>query len=60
MGISTGGMEKRAFKRRTLRLKGLCSGPDASSREVEIRDFCPGGMLLSFPNIKSTDKSAAI
>lgn len=59
MGISTGGMEKRAFKRRKLRLKGVCSGPGAKSREVEIRDFCPGGMLLSFQNAKSGDKAAA-
>ena len=47
MGISTASMEKRAFKRRKLRLKGVCSGPNAKSRDVEIRDFCPGGMLLS-------------
>lgn len=56
MGISTAGMEKRAFKRRKLRLKGVCSGPGATSREVEIRDFCPGGMLLAFSN-RSGDKS---
>ena len=56
MGISTAGMEKRAFKRRILRLKGVCSGPGATSREVEIRDFCPGGMLLAFSN-RSGDKS---
>ena len=59
MGISTGGMEKRAFKRRKLRLKGVCSGPDATSREVEIRDFCPGGMLLSFQNAKGGQKAPA-
>ena len=56
MGISTAGMEKRAFKRRKLRLKGVCSGPGATSREVEIRDFCPGGMLLAYSN-RSGDKS---
>lgn len=39
--------EKRAFSRRMLRLEGVCSLPDAGSRKVEIRDFCPGGMLLS-------------
>jgi len=56
MGISTAGMEKRAFKRRKLRLKGVCSGPGATSREVDIRDFCPGGMLLAFLN-RPGDKS---
>lgn len=40
--------EKRAFSRRMLRLEGVCSLPDAGSRKVEIRDFCPGGMLLSY------------
>jgi len=59
MGISTGGIEKRAFKRRKLRLKGVCSGPGAKSRDVEIRDFCPGGMLLSFQNLKPGDQATA-
>lgn len=58
MGISTAGMEKRAFKRRKLRLKGVCSGPGATSREVEIRDFCPGGMLLAYSN-RLADKPPA-
>ncbi len=48
-------MEKRAFKRRILRLKGVCSAPGMGSRVVEIRDFCPGGMLLSFPNLDASE-----
>ena len=50
-------MEKRAFKRRPLRLKGICSAPGMGSRDVEIRDFCPGGMLLSFNNAPTTTPS---
>ena len=42
-------MEKRAFKRHIIRLPGQCSGAHAASLAVEIMDFCPGGMLLSFP-----------
>ena len=41
-------MEKRAFKRHFIRLSGQCSGAHAASQAVEIMDFCPGGMLLSF------------
>ena len=59
MGISTGGMEKRAFKRRILRLKGVCSAPGKGSRVVEIRDFCPGGMLLSFKDVSNSDQATA-
>lgn len=51
-------MEKRAFKRRKLRLKGVCSAPGVGSRDVEIRDFCPGGMLLSFPDVKASEKAS--
>ncbi len=50
-------MEKRAFKRRILRLKGVCSAPGMGSRVVEIRDFCPGGMLLSFPALGASEKA---
>ena len=48
-------MEKRAFKRRILRLKGVCSAPGMGSRVVEIRDFCPGGMLLAFPSLGASE-----
>jgi len=41
-------MEKRAFKRHIIRLPGQCSSAHAASQAVEIMDFCPGGMLLSF------------
>jgi len=41
-------MEKRAFTRREVRLEGICSAPGKGTRVVEIRDFCPGGMLLSY------------
>jgi hypothetical protein len=50
-------MEKRAFKRRILRLKGVCSAPGMGSRVVEIRDFCPGGMLLSFPGLGASEQA---
>ena len=52
-------MEKRAFKRRILRLKGVCSAPGAGSRVVEIRDFCPGGMLLSFKALTPSEQTTA-
>lgn len=51
-------MEKRAFKRRILRLKGVCSASGKGNRIVEIRDFCPGGMLLTFKAMSSPDNSA--
>ena len=41
-------MEKRTFKRHIINLSGKCSVPEVASYPVEIRDFCPGGMLLSF------------
>ena len=41
-------MEKRAFTRRQVQLEGICSAPGKGSRQVEIRDFCAGGMLLSY------------
>ena len=47
-------MEKRTFKRHTIRLAGKCSVQGVASYPVEIRDFCPGGMLLSF---EQSDKS---
>lgn len=40
-------MEKRAFTRRKVRLEGVCVAPGLGRREVEIRDFCSGGMLLA-------------
>ena len=52
-------MEKRAFKRRILRLKGVCSAPGAGNRVVEIRDFCPGGMLLSFKALTPSEQTTA-
>ena len=41
-------VEKRAFTRRQVQLEGICSTPGKGSRRVEIRDFCAGGMLLSY------------
>ena len=41
-------MEKRAFKRHIIRLAGKCSVPEVANYPVEITDFCPSGMLLSF------------
>lgn len=52
-------MEKRAFKRRILRLKGVCSAPGMGSSVVDIRDFCPGGMLLSFKDRKGSESASA-
>jgi diguanylate cyclase (GGDEF)-like protein len=40
-------MENRAFKRHVINLAGRCSIPGGGNRAVMIRDFCPGGMLLS-------------
>ena len=50
-------MDKRAFKRRVLRLKGTCSAPGLGSCVVEIQDFCVGGMLLSFPKLVSSEQT---
>ena len=41
-------MEKRNFKRHIISLPAKCSAPEGTSHSVQIRDFCPGGMLLSF------------
>ncbi len=41
-------VEKRAFTRSQVQLEGICSAPGKGSRRVEIRDFCAGGMLLSY------------
>lgn len=53
-------MEKRNFKRHIISLSGQCNIPEVGSLPVEIRDFCPGGMLLSFEqsNISGSISSA--
>ena len=50
-------MEKRAFKRRILQLKGVCTAPGVGNRVVEIRDFCSGGMLLAFKAPPSSEQT---
>lgn len=50
-------MEKRNFKRHIISLSGKCSVPEAGSFPVEIRDFCPGGMLLSFEQPGQSEKT---
>ncbi len=39
---------RRAFARQVVRLNGEAEGPNGHMVQVEIRDFCPGGMLLAF------------
>ena len=50
-------MEKRTFKRHIISLSGKCTVPEATSYPVEIRDFCPGGMLLSFEHPDKSGKT---
>lgn len=52
-------MEKRAFKRHIINLSGKCSVSEAASYRVEIRDFCLGGMLLSFEQPDKSGKPPA-
>lgn len=52
-------MEKRTFKRHIINLSGKCSAPEVASHPVEIRDFCPGGMLLSFEQPDQSEKTPA-
>lgn len=47
-GYSTKSNEKRAFTRRTVRLEALCITQNLEEQKIEIRDFCPGGMLLAY------------
>jgi diguanylate cyclase (GGDEF)-like protein len=44
----TNNMDKRVFTRHPIRLEGWCSVPGEGKRTVEIRDFCPGGLYLSY------------
>lgn len=41
--------EKRAFTRNAIFLVGECVIPQQPDRVIEILDFCPGGVYLSFP-----------
>lgn len=50
-------MEKRNFKRHIINLSGKCCVPEVASYPVEIRDFCPGGMLLSFEQPDQSGKT---
>jgi len=43
------GGEKRAFTRNAIFLVGDCVIPEQPDRVIEILDFCPGGVYLSFP-----------
>lgn len=43
------GREKRAFARNAIFLVGECTIPGQPDRAIEILDFCPGGIFLSFP-----------
>lgn len=43
------GREKRAFTRNSIFLVGECTIPQQPVRAIEILDFCPGGVFLSFP-----------
>jgi diguanylate cyclase (GGDEF)-like protein len=47
-GIPTTNSDRRAFIRHSVRLEGICSITGAEGHKVEIRDFCPEGMLLSY------------
>lgn len=41
--------EQRAFTRNAIFLAGECVIPGQEDRAIEILDFCPGGIFLSFP-----------
>ncbi len=43
------GRENRAFSRNAIFLVGECVIPGHPDRMIEILDFCPGGIFLSFP-----------
>lgn len=43
------GREKRAFARNAILLAGECVIPGQPDRLIEILDFCPGGVFMSFP-----------
>lgn len=47
------GREKRAFKRNTIFLAGECVIPRQPVHAIEILDFCPGGVFLTFPQTPS-------
>lgn len=49
MQTSSQGSEKRAFARHAIFLVGECAIPGQPDRTIEILDFCPGGIFLSFP-----------
>lgn len=46
--LASPGLEKRAFTRNAISLAGECAISGQSGRAVEILDFCPGGVYLSF------------
>jgi diguanylate cyclase (GGDEF)-like protein len=48
------GSEKRAFSRNAIFLVGECVIPQQPARAIEILDFCPGGIFLSFPRGQQT------
>ncbi len=49
MQSASPGREKRAFTRNSIFLAGECTIPQQPVRAIEILDFCPGGVFLSFP-----------
>ena len=52
-------MEKRVFERHIIRLAGQCNVVEGASQPVEITDFCPSGMLLSFEQAGHSGKPQA-
>lgn len=44
------GREKRAFTRNAIFLRAECTVPGQADRAIEILDFCPGGVFISFPS----------
>ncbi len=53
------GSEKRAFPRNAIFLEGECVIPQQPIRAIEILDFCPGGIFLSFPRGQQTPAAPA-
>ncbi|MDP1896716.1 MAG: hypothetical protein Q8K43_02405, partial [Sulfurimicrobium sp.] len=52
--LPSSGSEKRAFSRNAIFLVGECVIPQQPARAIEILDFCPGGIFLSFPRGQQT------
>lgn len=45
-----GGAERRRYPRIPMSLKAILSGHEMQARACVIRDFCPGGLFLSWPD----------